>query len=154
MSEERSALVDTDRRQLRRLARRFPPELVDKKGKFDFVEHAVITQVLLNELGPFDFTTSQVIRSADGMVTGAICRLTCTVDGRVTTIEEVGDVENPQSKGTDGARLKDALSDALKRCAMRLGLGLHLWAQRRYFLDRLLKQEEDIDPSEKADASD
>ena len=135
-----------DRKQLRRLARRFPDKLVDRKGQFDYVEHAVITQVLLAEVGPFDFTLAQVIRSADGMVTGAVCRLTCTVDGRVTTIEEVGDVERPQSKGTDGARLKDAFSDALKRCAMRLGLGLHLWAQENYFLDRALEAEKDKDP--------
>lgn len=153
MSEEKSALGDTDRRQLRRLARRFPKEFWKRKGKFPYIEHAMITQVLLNELGPFDFTLSQVIRSADGVVTGAVCRLTCTVDGRVTTIEEAGDVENPQSKGTDGARLKDAFSDALKRCAMRLGLGLHMWADH-YLLDRLLKHEEDVDPSEEADASD
>ena len=34
---------------------------------------------------------------------------------------------------------KDAASDALKRCAMRLGLGLHLWAQEHYFLDQQLR---------------
>jgi hypothetical protein len=31
-----------------------------------------------------------------------------------------------------------AASDGLKRCAMRLGLGLHLWAGGNYFLDKWL----------------
>ena len=35
---------------------------------------------------------------------------------------------------TNGARLKNAVSDAHKRCAMRVGLGLHLYAQDDYFL--------------------
>ena len=39
--------MSEDRKQLRRLARRFPDKLVDRKGQFDYVEHAVITQVLL-----------------------------------------------------------------------------------------------------------
>ena len=30
------------------------------------------------------------------------------------------------------------MSDALKRCAMRLGLGLHLWAQKDYALHDIL----------------
>jgi hypothetical protein len=36
--------------------------------------------------------------------------------------------------------MKDAMSDAYKRCAMRLGVGLHLWAQEHYYLgEKLLK---------------
>jgi len=41
-------------------------------------------------------------------------------------------------KDGDGERLKHATSDALKRCAMRVGLGLSIWAQQSYFLDRAL----------------
>jgi hypothetical protein len=43
-------------------------------------------------------------------------------------------------KDGDGERLKHAASDALKRCAMRLGLGLHIWAQGSYFLDKALEK--------------
>ena len=38
--------------------------------------------------------------------------------------------------------MKDAMSDAIKRCAMALGVGLHLWSQMgdqdEYFLDKQL----------------
>jgi len=38
--------------------------------------------------------------------------------------------------------MKDAVSDAVKRCAMALGVGLHLWSQinntDEYFLDKQL----------------
>ena len=35
--------------------------------------------------------------------------------------------------------LKNAISDAHKRCAMRVGLGLHLYAQDDYFLLKQLE---------------
>jgi len=35
--------------------------------------------------------------------------------------------------------MKDAASDALKRCAMRAGLGLHLWSQKKYILHNTLE---------------
>ena len=41
--------------------------------------------------------------------------------------------------------MKDAVSDAVKRCAMAIGCGLHLWAQfegkSEYFLDQQLAKE-------------
>jgi hypothetical protein len=52
--------------------------------------------------------------------------------------------------------MKDAMSDAFKRCAMRCGLGLHLWSQGDYYLyDRLTEAEGGTDvpavpPSEDA----
>ena len=36
-------------------------------------------------------------------------------------------------------------SDALKRAAARLGVGLHLWAQDQYFLDIQLAKDINID---------
>ena len=53
-------------------------------------------------------------------------------------VTEVGDVEHPG--GNNGSNLKNAASDALKRCAMRLGVGLHLWSQDNYYLDRALEK--------------
>ena len=65
-------------------------------------------------------------------------RLEVMVDGDCVTITEVGDVEHP---GTNNAsNLKNAASDALKRCAMRLGVGLHLWSQDNYYLDKALEK--------------
>ena len=64
------------------------------------------------------------------------------IDGEVVTIQEGGSVDKPYkvtNKKTgermhNGERLKLAISDAHKRCAMRVSLGLHLWAQEDYFL--------------------
>ncbi len=138
------------------LAKRFPQQFVEQKDGQDYVAHHVITQRLLSVVGPFDFQLVEILRSdipevppdpqgrsrrakagtpaLHQVVTGAVWRLTCEVDGRRTQVEEVGDTD-PHNWATDGARLKDAASDALKRAAMRLGLGLSLWAQEMYFLD-------------------
>lgn len=125
------------REQLTRLARPVPAKYVKQppKGKYgSYVEHSAINQILLAVCGPFDFRVEQVIMSPEGLVEGVTASLTVTVDGWPVTITEVGDCEQPTNWKTQGARMKDAASDALKRCAMRLGLGLHLWAQADYFL--------------------
>lgn len=66
-----------------------------------------------------------------------------TPDSSLTSVdrwvaEEAGDCEEPHNWKTDGQRLKDAMSDAYKRCAMRWGCGLHLWSQKEYFLHESL----------------
>jgi hypothetical protein len=143
------------------LARRFPDGFVERKDGNDYVAHHVVNQRLLSIVGPFDFELVEVVRgdvaavapdpqgrsrrakagtpALHNVVVGGVWRLTCTVDGRRVRVEEVGDVGDVHNWSHDGARLKDAASDALKRCAMRLGLGLHLWAQEHYFLDRQIR---------------
>jgi hypothetical protein len=145
---------------LQELARPFPADFVERKDGQDYVAHHVVNQRLLSIVGPFDFELVEVIRgdiaevvpdptanSRRGkagtpalrqIVVGGIWRLTCAVDGRQVRVEEVGDVGDVHNWKHDGARLKDAASDAIKRCAMRIGLGLHLWAQEHYFLDQQL----------------
>jgi hypothetical protein len=127
-------------KQLYELARPFPEALISKKpgGKFqaDYVNHAVVTSRLLEVVGPYQWEISRIITNADGIAVGCIGRLTVTVDGTVSTIEEVGDVERVSDNSA--SNLKSASSDAFKRAAMRLGLGLHLWAGEGYFLDRAL----------------
>ena len=125
--------------QLHELARPFPPALVKQKpGKFAaaYVEHSVVVQRLLEVVGPYSFTVDKPVTNPDGVVSGCLATLTCTVDGTEVRITEVGDVERPgDSNGSAG---KTASSDALKRCAMRLGVGLHLWSQDNYYLDKAL----------------
>lgn len=127
-------------KQLYELARPFPEALISKKpgAKFqaDYVNHAVVTSRLLEVVGPYQWEISRIITNADGIAVGCIGRLTVTVDGTVSTIEEVGDVERVSDNSA--SNLKSASSDAFKRAAMRLGLGLHLWAGEGYFLDRAL----------------
>lgn len=141
--------------QLHELSRPFPKEFVHKapKGKFgDYIQHAVIRQRLLSVVGPYSQEVKEIIREdvkdKDGnyksIITGCVLALTIEVDGQLVTVEEAGDVENPTNWRTDGARLKDAISDAVKRCAMAIGCGLHLWAQfegtSEYFLDKQLEK--------------
>ena len=127
---------------LYQLARRFPDSMIDKKpgGKFqaDYIAHGVITARLLEVLGPFDWSIAKIITNADGIAVGCVGRLEVVIDGRPVVIEEIGDVEHvgPNS----ATNLKTASSDALKRAAMRLGLGLHLWVGESYYLDRALEK--------------
>ena len=152
------------REDLVELARPFPTDFVERKEGADYVAHHVVNQRLLDIVGPFDFELVEVIRgdtpakapdpsarsrrgkagvpALSQVVVGAVYRLTCTIDGRRVQVEEVGDVGDLHNWDHDGQRLKDAASDALKRCAMRLGLGLHLWAQEHYFLDASLARQQ------------
>ena len=130
--------------QLEELARKFPDRLVKQKpGKFAaaYVEHSVIVQRLLEVVGPFTFRVDELIRDADGTVSGCLASLSVTVDGREVVIREVGDVEHPTTNA--GQNAKSASSDSLKRCAMRLGLGLSLWSQDNYYLDKALEKRGD-----------
>jgi hypothetical protein len=127
--------------QMYELSRPFPSSLVKQKpGKFaaSYVEHSVVSQRLLEVVGPHDFAVDRIVTSPDGIVQGCTATLTVEVDGRRVSVTEVGDVEHPGTN--NGSNLKNASSDALKRCAMRLGIGLHLWSQENYYLDKALEK--------------
>lgn len=137
--------------QLRDLAKPFAPRLIKQppKGKFGtYVAHDVVNQKLLAVLGAFDFEVIELVRGSAtpefpmGRIEGCLSRLTCEIDGRRTTVVEVGDCENPSNWTTEGGRMKDAASDSFKRCAMRLGVGIHLWAGQDFFLFDVLDKEE------------
>jgi len=127
------------------LSRPFPDSLIKQKpgGKFQasYVEHSVIVQRLLEIVGPFIFTVDKPVTNPDGTVTGCLATLECWIDGDYITITEVGDVEHPSQN--NGSNLKNAASDALKRCAARIGLGTHLWAQDNYYLHKSLEKRQD-----------
>jgi hypothetical protein len=140
------------RSQLRNLAEPIPDRYVGKNDKgMDASDHTVITQLLHLYAPGWSFEITQVLRSdvpekvtqkhtyPGGLfITGCIGRLTVDVDGHRVVIDEAGGVELAGMKDGDGERLKHAASDALKRCAMRLGLGLSIWAQTNYFLPAAL----------------
>lgn len=152
-------LPDRQREQLARLAQPFPAEVVEQNQQGeDYVPHAIVAQALLYIVGPFDFQLVQTHRGdvlerhdkqfteaskvkLRNVIVGATYRLTCEIDGRRTVVEQTGDVGNPTNWQHDGARLKDAESDALKRCASRIGLGLHLWSKGHYGLAKWLEAE-------------
>ena len=134
--------------QLSKLATPFSDRFIETKpGKFaaSYVPHGIVSQFLLGIVGPYDFAIDTLVRDADGTLTGCLCTLTVEIDGRVTSIQEVGECENPNNWKTHGARLKACASDGIKRCAMRLGLGLHLWHKHdgNYVLADILEKREE-----------
>ena len=134
--------------QLNKLATPFSDRFIETKpGKFSasYVPHGVVSQFLLGIVGPYDFAIDTLVRDADGTLTGCLCTLTVDIDGRTTSIQEVGECENLNNWKTDGARLKACASDGIKRCAMRLGLGLHLWHKHdgNYVLADILNKREE-----------
>lgn len=131
-------------KQLEQLAQRFPDKFIhdNPSGFGDYIQHSVIRQRLLSVLGAYSTKIVETIYDEGGIVTGVVLELTCEIDGQKISIQEAGDVEKPTNWKTNGARMKDAMSDAIKRCAMALGVGLHLWSQMgdqdEYFLDKQL----------------
>ena len=157
---------------LQQLAKPFPKKFIhsNPSGGGTYVKHHAYTQRLLLYTGPYDFELVEIIRGdvtgkppnpkgtsdrakkgtpdLTNVIVGVFMRLTVQVDGRAVTVEDVGDCEEPHNWPHDGARLKDAISDAKKRCCTHLGLGLHLYAQDEYVLrETLVKREkQDEDP--------
>ena len=149
--------MTTKHDQLYQLSKPFPLQFVKEPapGRFgDYVPHSTVTERLLSIVGPFDFAVTEVIRgyapaiigkdgtkelpafaARENAIVGCLATMGATIDGRMVYITEVGDVDQP-AMALDGTNLKNAASDAIKRCAMRLGLGLHLWSQDMYFLDK------------------
>ncbi len=156
-------------RELTKLVWPFPQSVVhvNPSGGGVYVAHPVVEQRLLDVIGPVDFDLVEIVRGnvagrppnpegssararagtpdLVGVVVGVVCRMTATIDGRVVRVEEVGDCESPSNWTTDGQRMKDAFSDAYKRCAMRLGVGLHLWAGDAFYLAEKLKRQDEAE---------
>ena len=133
-------------KQLTDLVKRIPEGYIKTKpGGFqaDYVSHADIQQILLAKLGPCSQEVTRVITNSEGVVQGCVLRVLYVIDGEQYVIEEAGDVERPGAN--NGSNLKNAVSDAVKRCAMRVGVGLHLWSQDNYVLDKVLTEDSDAD---------
>lgn len=153
-------------RDLTKLLHPFPAKVIknNPSGGGSYVAHPVVEQRLLDVLGPVTTELVELVRGdvkgkapnpngtsarakagtpdLTNAVVGCVLRMTATVDGRTVTVEEVGDCEEPNNWPHDGARAKDAFSDAYKRCAMRLGVGLHLWAQDDFYLGQKLMDQD------------
>jgi hypothetical protein len=160
-------MTSSDLRQLTQLVHPFPARVVksNPSGGGTYVAHPVVEQRLLDVLGcPPDTRVVQIVRghvaakapnpngksrrakegtpALSDAIVAVVLEMRCTIDGLSVTVQECGDCEQPHNWDTDGARLKDAMSDAYKRCAMRLGVGLHLWAQDAFYLgEKMLKQD-------------
>lgn len=165
--------------QLHELAKPFPQRVIhdNPSGGGSYVSHHLYVQRLLMHLGAYSFERVELIRGdvpgkppnpqgqstrakegtpdLSGVVVGVIARLTVTIDGERVVIEDAGDCEAPHNWPHDGARAKDAMSDALKRCCARIGLGTHLYAKTpdEYVLAGVLKDREDGETDDEAPAA-
>ena len=114
---------------IKKLTKNFPKDVVKQapKGKFgSYVPHHIYTQRLVDVIpGKYNFKY-EPLRDKDGALVGAKCIL--EIDG-LGTMEEVGDVDSNALKRniTESEVLKLAVSDGIKRCCMRFGIGLELW---------------------------
>lgn len=124
--------------QLYQLSRKFPDKYVGKKGDRGdlYVNHAIIKQRLIEVCGGYDFRVVREIYDDGGTLTGCLGELTVYIDGEKRVVQDYGDVEHNQNN--NGANAKHCSSDAFKRCASHLGLGLHVWINNQYFLERVL----------------
>ena len=160
--EEESVVSYEEKVILQELAKPFPQKYIHKNptGFGEYIQHSVIRQRLLSVLGPFEQRIIQVFKEEmtdkqgklKTVTTGVVLEMTFNIGGRDVSVQEVGDVEQPFNWKTEGARMKDAVSDAVKRCAMAIGCGLHLWARHEgkseYFLDQQLSKELEGDGTE------
>ena len=113
-----------------------------KPGSYgDYIAHPVIIQKLLLDHGPYSWRITEILRDDDGCVSGCVGELGLEVDGRSIVVQGAGDCERTGNHSHDGARLKEAESDAFKRAAMKIGPGLQLWsAADGYFVHRILER--------------
>ena len=138
----------SEKKDILRLARKFPSQLIRtiKKGSHneDYINHAVIAQRLLQVVGAYGWDWEVVYE--EGKVVCVHGRLTADVDGKSVTVSGAG-TETFQGDST-GEKNKKMESDAFKRAAAKLGVGLHLWAQDQYFLDKQLAKDLNLDLEE------
>jgi hypothetical protein len=152
--------VVTELRDITKLTWPFPRDVVKlaPKGGASYVPHPVVEQRLLRVLGPPSTRLVEIVRGdvagkpktttgterppLHNVIVGVVLMMEATVDGVFTVATEAGDVGEPHNWPTDGARLKDAFSDAYKRCAMRLGVGLHLWCKDGFHLHEALERQD------------
>ena len=119
-----------DKETHKKLIKDFPKTVVQPapKGKFgSYVPHHLYTQRLVDVVGgKYNFFVKEVLRDKDNAVVGAVCVLEIEGLGKM---EEVGDVDmNALNRNiTESEILKLAVSDGIKRCCMRFGIGLELW---------------------------
>ena len=147
--------------ELYELTRAVPAKYIKQapKGKYGtFVPHYVIEQFLLATVGHVDTAHIETLYGTvpkqgehpelTDAVVGVVMSMTARVDGQYVTVTESGSCDAAGYEWNNGERMKKAMSDAYKRCAMRLGVGLHLWCKTpdEFFLPTFLKS--DTSPSD------
>ena len=129
-------------KQLAALAKKIPPTWIQTLPTgygARYCGHAHVQQMILATVGPTPQRVDEIIYNGD-TVTGVLLTMTFTIDGQAVEITECGDVDRPNPEN-NGANMKNAISDGVKRCSMRVGKALQLWCEsdEHYILDKVLE---------------
>jgi len=120
-------------------------------GNIDYVEHTQVTQKLIALIPDVKMEVDEIIKDVvfdeNGeqreFITGVTYTISGTIDGEFRSVTEAGMCDKPffaeggRKVSNNGERLKECISDAIKRCGMRLGLGLELWDTEVWLIDFL-----------------
>lgn len=132
-------------------------------GNIDYVEHTQVTQKLIAVSPDWNFEINKyledTVEDMNGIqrtfITGVQVTIQMKVDGEYITRSEVGMCDkpffhsDPSKVHNNGQRAKECVSDAIKRCAMRFGVGIELYDTDAWISEYLYK--ENIESQEHAD---
>ena len=119
-------------------------------GSIDYVDHTQVTQKLIALIPDVQITINYNVGEGgvfyddhitqDGeikrIITGIAVSISGNIDNQYRVVEEVGmcdkpfEVEGNKPPANNGERAKECMSDAIKRCAMRLGVGIELYGKK------------------------
>jgi len=129
-----------------------------KKEGIAYVEHTQVTQRLIAIIPDvnmeikemlYDNFTNPNTGEEKSILTGIVYKISGTIDNEFRIVEEIGMCDkpfynpNPEKNIkilTNGERGKECLSDAIKRCGMRLGIGIELYESDVWLVDYLAPQ--------------
>tara|TARA_R100001460_G_scaffold8200_3_gene20425 strand:+ start:4530 stop:5054 length:525 start_codon:yes stop_codon:yes gene_type:complete len=123
-------------------------------GNIDYVEHTQVTQKLIAVSPDWNFNIEKyledTVEDMNGIqrtfITGAQVSITMKIDNEYITRSEVGMCDkaffhsDPNKVHNNGQRAKECVSDAIKRCAMRFGVGLELYDTDAWLSEYLEKE--------------
>jgi len=111
-----------------------------KKDGIDYVDHTQVTQRLIAlipdvklKAGSFIYDDYEDLEGRRRKIlTGVEYTIEGTIDGHFRSVTEVGMCDKPfevegRKPANNGERAKECISDAVKRCGMRLGIGIELY---------------------------
>ena len=117
-----------------------------KKDGIDYVDHTQVTQRLIALIPDVQLKAGSFIyddyEDLEGrrrkILTGVEYTIEGTIDGHFRSVTEVGMCDKPfefaprqdgsvPKVSNNGERAKECISDAIKRCGMRLGIGIELY---------------------------
>lgn len=111
-----------------------------KKDGISYVDHTQVTQRLIALIPDVQFKLGCHIydkyEDLEGrqrkILTGVEYTIEGTIDGHFRSVTEIGMCDKPfevegRKPANNGERAKECISDAVKRCGMRLGIGIELY---------------------------